>query len=139
MSTGADADIELANLAQRNQEQDGTRSSFSERERRRRRSLLSSHNDASEHPTNSGYPTSSIKQSSLLDLLRLVQKNRVQIFSIEPDQRWNIRPELGKGASFAVEEANMAISSTLAHIQYRNLDLKGHGAATNFLDHTNTA
>ena len=111
-----------------------TSSTFSERERRRRINLLSQR----EVTSNNRYqPTEPQPYHPVLDLFRLLQHYKVQIFSIDPDERWNIRPELGKGVSFLVEEANLTISSRLSNFQYRSLEVKG--PSLDFIDHTNTA
>ena len=137
MSDRETLDVELADRGGGGVED--RRSSFSERERRRLiRSLSTTHDSNSERLAGAISSLDRNPQRSLLDLFRLVQHYKIQTFSIEPDQRWNIRPELGKGASFAVDEAALSISSTLSHLQYRSLDVKDPNQASNFVDHTNT-
>ena len=113
-----------------------TSSTFSERERRRRIGLLSQR----EVTSSDRYPPIETKSHHpLLDLFCLLQHYKVQIFTIDPDGQWNLRPELGKGVSFLVEEANLTISSRLSNVRYRSLEVKGPKESTHFIDHTHTA
>ena len=138
MSETHNVDVELADRGGGGVED--SRSSFSERERRRLvHSLSTTHDSDYEHRAGAISSLERKSQHSLLDLFRLVQHYKIQTFSIEADQKWNIRPELGKGASFAVDEAGLSISSTLSHLQYRSLDVKGPNQDSHFVDHTNTS
>lgn len=139
MSNSQDFDVELADRKAGTDEVDeDAMSAFSRREQRQRMSLLSDR-DTTHIRTHAATTAASMSTTPLLNLLRLVQHYNIQIFSIEPDQAWNIRPELGKGASFAVEQAELSVSSTLSHHQYRSLDAKGPTQASDFIDHTKTA
>ena len=133
------SDVELADQDDDRNEAEDARSLFSQRERVRQFNSFSNRDARSNPPADIRSFSTHQSQYYFLDLFRLLRYYKIQIFSLEPDQRWNIRPELGRGAEFAVDEANLSISSTLSHLQYRNLDFKGPEEASNFVDHTGTS
>jgi len=75
---------------------------------------------------------------SLLLILRLLSYYKIQLFSVDPSQKWNLRKTLGVGSTFSVDGADLPIWRTLSNLQYRNLDLKGPGEKFYFNDHTQT-
>jgi hypothetical protein len=69
----------------------------------------------------------------------LLSLHKGTIFSVEQNQKWNLRRALGKGISFKVTETDMPIWSALSHLRYRSLNLRGPGEKFHFVDHTNTS
>jgi hypothetical protein len=114
------------------------KSSFSDRRRHRRQELRQDGNNSDQVGETSYVRASAAPRQSLLELFRVVAYYEVRILSIEPTQQWNIRRALGHGASFAVEQTGLPISSTLSHLRYRDLDVKGPNEDFYFIDHTGT-
>jgi hypothetical protein len=75
---------------------------------------------------------------SLLLILRLLSYYKIQLFSVDPSQKWNLRQTLGEGSTFSVDGADLPIWRALSNLKYRNLDLKGPGEKFYFNDHTQT-
>ena len=75
----------------------------------------------------------------LFSILGLLNLHNGTIFSVEQNQKWNLRQALGMGASFKVTETEMPIWSALSHLRYRSLNLRGPEEEYNFVDHTNTS
>ena len=114
------------------------RSSFSER-RRHRKQVQRQVSSASDFVTiNDSLGIDTARHQPFLDLFRVVAYHNVRILSIEPNLDWNIRQALGHGASFAVEQTGLPISSTTSHLCYRDLDVKGPDEDFYFIDHTRT-
>ena len=114
------------------------KSSFSQlRERRRQKQRQAS---ISSDPADADPPLSAepVQHQPLLELFRVVAYYSVRILSIEPSQQWNVRQALGHGASFAVEQTGLPISSATSHLRYRDLDVKGPNEDFYFTDHTRT-
>lgn len=119
-------------------------SSFSDRSRRRRRQQWQGSDGVQDSDAVDdihafdNYSTPHPTAESLLELFRVISHYQIQIFSVEPNQQWNVRQALGHGASFEVEQTGLPVSSTLSHLRYRNLDIREPNEDFNFTDHTGT-
>ena len=113
-------------------------SSFSDRHNRlrHRQRQDSDEQDSTAIPGSQSAPYHA--SESLLELFCVISHHKLQIFSVEPSQQWNVRHALGHGASFQVDQTGLPISSTLSHLRYRNLNIKGPDEDFHFTDHTGT-
>ena len=85
---------------------------------------------------NPAWPNSIGVKTQLLPVLRLLGLYNVRSFSIEADQQWNLRQDLGAGISSSVEGAAIPLSSALSHIRYRSIQYMGLADGTRYVDHT---
>jgi hypothetical protein len=70
----------------------------------------------------------------LLLCLRLLAHHNVPIFTISRGRKWNIREDLGRGSTFAVEQADLPVREAVSDLQYRDIS-KGRREGL-FTDHT---
>jgi hypothetical protein len=70
----------------------------------------------------------------LLLCLQLIAHHNVPVFSVRRGRKWNTREVLGRGSTFAVEQADLPVREALSDLQYYDIT-KGrrHGC---FTDHT---
>ncbi|KAF2799731.1 hypothetical protein K505DRAFT_230396 [Melanomma pulvis-pyrius CBS 109.77] len=71
----------------------------------------------------------------LLYCLRLVAHYGIHVFRVERGFKWNMRQDLGKGSTFAVEQADLPLKYANSDLSY-NLSMGGDEEY--FVDHTGT-
>jgi hypothetical protein len=70
----------------------------------------------------------------LLLCLRLVAYYHVPVFSVRRGRKWNTREDLGRGVTFAVEQADLPVREAVSDLQYYDIT-KGRREGF-FTDHT---
>ncbi|KAF2495498.1 kinase-like protein [Lophium mytilinum] len=126
--------IELGGIQAKIQSQG---SSFDSRRREvRRRRFQSSEYSTRKRSNNDHALEEESASQPLLLILRILSYHKIRLFSVNPNQRWNLRQALGDGSTFSVDGAELPIWDALAHLRYRNLDIKGPKEKFNFVDHT---
>jgi hypothetical protein len=123
------------NQADRYHELQPISSSYTERRRHRVFESFLNNDNTSRMPTASR----GTQGDQLILILGLLNLHKGTTFSVEQNQKWNLRRALGEGVSFKVTETDMPIWSALSHLRYRSLNLSGPGEKFHFVDHTNTS
>jgi hypothetical protein len=118
-------DLELRAIASNTTDRSSIDYNLRQRQRDARRRNLVSSDEPTERPASSNvdelHERTDSEQCPLLLCLRLVAYHNVSIFSVRRGRKWNTREDLGKGISFAVEQADLPVREAVSDLQYYDI------------------
>ncbi|KAF2829379.1 ankyrin [Ophiobolus disseminans] len=131
-------DLELQAITRKTTDSSSFERGFHRRERAaRRREFQSSdapNQPASTNASNDPPDDSTLEDLPLLLCLQLVAHHDVPVFSVRRGRKWNTRETLGRGSTFAVEQADLPVREAISDLQYYDI-AKGRRDGC-FTDHT---